>query len=410
MNRIKSLFLLQRPSIISTYTSIIKAIKAHSGEWESPDFLQLLWDQGSVQEITDTYNRDTASYHAMGIRPTPLLEFESKSNYYDIVFVQMPYLWMSGQDFDFPRLKDFGKLIVFIPYYLTDPTNALIQDPLVKVRLRSFDYIFCQSEYTRAHFMAEDPALRPESLVAIGSPKLDEVDCYSKAQLQESILYKKINNRKTFMWAPHWIATFEMSKAHSSFLFLFAKIFGFFEERKDLFLIFRPHPLLFRQILDWKLMTEDHVALLPRLLAASGNAFFDDNPDGRFSFGLTDALLTDCSSGLMMDFLPTLKPISVFLLPENEYNYENLIFNAADDSADDITIIKYLYYSKTVEGLFAFIDQVTSGHDPKLPDRQKALKEYFLNVGTAGQEIVRFLTDKLRAPRTPIDDREAIIQ
>ncbi|WP_323018060.1 hypothetical protein [Castellaniella sp.] len=117
-------------------------------------------------------------------------------------------------------------------------------------------------------------------------------------------LRAEIGNRKAVLWNAHFRFDAEL---WSTFDFLGGGIFEIFEEQPHLFLLFRPHPLLWKQLNNMGVLDRAGVHAFKRELIARG-VIIDERPDHRHVFAASAAMLSDVGS-FLLEYLVTEKPV-----------------------------------------------------------------------------------------------------
>ena len=398
MIKIESIFLMQRSSLFSTYDSVITAIAEHSS-WNKPDFLQLQWFDSKNTDIEARYRADREYYQSVGVETIDYLEFDEGKRVYDYVFIQMPYLNMSGPWFQPEPLRQFAKRLVYIPYYLSDPTNDVYDNPF----LCEFDVIFCHSYQEKNRLLSNAKLKEGSRVVVSGTPKIDyyyrkqqEVPAHIPGAMLDFKHKKTAEGKRIFLWTPHWFQSREEGKSSSSFLPYFKEIFRFFRGSTDSALVFRPHPLLFKCLLDAELIDKATETGLMDFLDQCDNIFYDSSNDARSSCEISDYLICDIS-GIMMEYIHTRKPI-IYLWIDSRYNGERFVDPSIDPAFNDLTIIRSLYISRNSTDLFDIVSDLTNGNDPKYCDRLEAINYYFANKGRSGEFIADYLVNLNEPP------------
>ena len=182
---------------------------------------------------------------------------------------------------------------------------------------------------------------------------------------------RRINGRFCFLWTPHHT----VDTSCGSFLDYKDTVISYFENTKEVFLIWRPHPMLLSNLLTSGVMMEDERDSLVSRVSGMDNVILDTTPDYRQSFFASDAIVADAST-FVFEYLYTGRPVIYTKKLENAiYNserFERGVYVIA--KADDVALTLGL---------------VAGGEDP-LKNERSALKKDLLftpESGTVGQYI-----------------------
>ena len=173
---------------------------------------------------------------------------------------------------------------------------------------------------------------------------------------------------KSFLWTPRWTTKQEI--CGTNFFNYLDKILEFFISHSELTLIFRPHPLLFKNFLSTGQLTQEKYDQILTTFSSYPNLIFDDPINDYIdTFNKVDALITDPTS-LLTEFYYTSKPI-IYCTPCDNFN----------DSAKILE--KGLYISldwKTVENNILML---AKGLDELKEYRKNSIKDLndFDNIG-----------------------------
>lgn len=209
-----------------------------------------------------------------------------------------------------------------------------------------------------------------ENMSVWGSPRADcYVDCKNKKETSAPEWQKKIKDRKTILWTPH-----HSIDNYASYLELKEEILSYFENNNDVFLIWRPHPYLFVNLINSKFCDEQEVDLLKQKINQCDNVLLDSKPDYRDAFYVSDAIITDGTT-FLLEYLYTEKPILY------TKKTENAIYNATE-------IETCVYVADKRGDVLNFLKMLESGADhlkaKRLELRDKML---FIPEGRVGEHI-----------------------
>ena len=141
----------------------------------------------------------------------------------------------------------------------------------------------------------------------------------------------------------------------------------------ELDFVFRPHPLLFDNLVANKIWTEEQVETYLARLLASPNMTYDKSGDYFQTFCDSDAMIHDCGS-FIGEYLFTEKPCCYLLKSEEQVSETLLPLGQA--------CMEQYYHASRAEEIERFIqDVVIEGHDPLKEQREAfsrtVLKKYY---------------------------------
>ena len=204
--------------------------------------------------------------------------------------------------------------------------------------------------------------------------------------MSEWLISKQVcrtEKRKCIIWAPHWtidqdpkgiLTTANFLRIADHMLFLTEKY------RDDVFFIFKPHPLLKRQLYsnrDWgKVRTNEYY----RTWSEGSNTSLED---GNYAdvFARSDAMIHDCGS-FILEYLLMDKPCMYVVLPEGQPQ-----FNRSTRQA-----LECYQKGQTVDDIDQFVQDVIAGKDPLAKKRHEFIHSYLLpNNQSPVQNIIEDL-------------------
>lgn len=220
-----------------------------------------------------------------------------------------------------------------------------------------------------------------ENVAVWGNPRADYYrDLEAGRKTIPASWTKKIDGRFCFLWTPHH----SLDTTCGSFLDYHVPIAEYFEKRPDLFLLWRPHPLLLDGLVANGVMTKaERDAFLDRVTGMD-NAILDTTSDYRQSFFASDAIVTDAST-FIFEYLYTGRPLVY------TKKAENAIYNA--DRFE-----KGVYVIKQAADIAPMLDQIAQGKDPLRSERTSLKKDLLFTPenGTVG----RYIADRCYADLT----------
>ena len=211
-----------------------------------------------------------------------------------------------------------------------------------------------------------------ENVVVWGNPR---ADYYRNLKVDRKTIpaawKKKINGRFCFLWTPHH----SLDTTCGSFLDYHVPIMKYFEKHPDIFLLWRPHPLLLDSLVVNGVMTKVERDAFLNKVVGMDNAILDTTPDYRQSFFASDAIITDAST-FIFEYLYTGRPLIY------TKKAKNAIYNAE-------RFEKGVYLIEQATDIASMLDQITEGKDPLRSERALLRKDLLFTPenSTVGQYI-----------------------
>lgn len=220
-----------------------------------------------------------------------------------------------------------------------------------------------------------------ENIVVWGHPKMDYFITGKQSSIPEE-WKKKINDRRVVCWCPHH--TIMPGNEHiSTWLDYNQEIFDWFEQNKDVVLLWRSHQLLFGALVNNGFMTQEQLDKFLYEKKQSDNIIIDSNSDYHYAFDVSDGMITDCTT-FSIEYLGTGKPL---LLTTDDiaqcYNHED--------------VINGLYIGEEPNKIVEFLDNIRDGNDPKRALRKEYIDKtiFYPKNGTIGEYITNNLLNDL---------------
>ena len=216
----------------------------------------------------------------------------------DIVFFMKPYEGFRAcpGKYYINEIEKITPYTVFISYCLDVQGGELLQEyfygqPFFYHAWRIIGY----SEYYRQK-MVERGYRDGENVVLLGHPKFD---VSFRLAAQRAYVHpeweSKIAGRKVILWNAHF--TVEPGEGVGTYFLWKDVIFGYFRQHREMVLLWRPHPLF------WESMERrpdvDEFRQLITQLETWDNVIIDQSGDYRYSFCMSDALISDAATFLV---------------------------------------------------------------------------------------------------------------
>ena len=288
----------------------------------------------------------------------------------DIVFYQQPWRIADNQA---PRAASKYALTLYAPYYVptyvnphgacdTDFHRSLFAHFVINDSLRNYFMEYCGKRYHAGDF------------VALGHPMVDDI-------------LKRLNNlpkSKCVIYAPHWSMPHPNNRADnpynlSTFLDYGEIILEFAKSHPEIKWIYKPHPSLYRYLVDCKIWSKEKADEYYRQWERIGYACYDGNYLSIFNE--SNVMITDCDS-FLVEYALTGKPILHLIgigVGTRTFSPYGFLFDT------------YYRVKNKTDLMQALNEYVINGADPNKAKRLKALHDSgLLNVGAA-ERIVRYI-------------------
>lgn len=231
----------------------------------------------------------------------------------DVVYIHNPYddcnlVTSVHPHFYSNELKKYTDMLIYVPYFVA---GEAISEHFAKTPgILNADKVIVESEKIKSQYETYYPGGNPpkDKFLALGSPKFDKVRNSKREDydLPEEWM-KLIKGKKVVLYNTTISAMLENA---DKFIEKIRYVFSIFQERNDIVLWWRPHPLLKSTI----------KTMLPQLLSEyeqilqdykkSGWGIYDDSADLNRSIACTDAYYGDMSSVVWL-YNATGKPVMI---------------------------------------------------------------------------------------------------
>ena len=220
----------------------------------------------------------------------------------DYVFYTRPYAKEYPEQLR-PAVVSRYTRICYIPYGYEFVKGYHLE---IEYNMNFFPYCymtFCDgdSSYEYCKKLARNETLR--KIYNIGYPRFDVVN---RLKTSENAQGKE---KFTILWTPRWSVE-SLANDGTSFFEFINPFLNFFEmpRNKNLFLVIRPHPLMFENFLNLGVVSKIDVANLRHRIDLMKNVSFDDCENYLISGHNADLIISDFSS-MLIEFLLLDKPI-----------------------------------------------------------------------------------------------------
>lgn len=327
------------------------------------------------------WSRQDSERHldALGVPYIYWDELDLGTAHFDVALFTSPYDATRPLPYQFAEVHRRVAFTAYIPYGLEvggGEANMVMQfGQLVEMHSSA---VYVRSEGAKALFDRHCPT-GDRHVVVSGHPRMDGLVDIERFPV-DSHLLEQIGERRAVLWNSHF--SFE-ADLWSTFDRLGMDIVSAFVARKDLVLLFRPHPLLWRKLINLGLLDAEGVAAMRSELTALG-VIIDERADHRHAFAASSAMMSDAGS-FLMEYLVTGKPV---LYLENPHG---LGLNSEGEA-----VVRHYDRATEMAGVEAFLDGL-SQRPASDAQRRKALIEHFFAGfdGGAGERVAHHIKTAL---------------
>ena len=356
--KIRIAFLIQNPSLWKTYDKLIKYCLKNS----KIDTHVILCPFISLDvKLTKKYILDNKK-----ILLKEKINFKYYKNYFleleklHVIFIQQPYEQCLPHQYSIRKIRKLGIRICYIQYGGEFHFNFLKLFSEAKIFLLNTWCIFSRSEKNKKIYK-KFLNNKLTNIIVTGNPKYDHF--FEKKKLS-NIIVDKIKKKKVLFWATSFYQQEPIFDKDCSFWHYHESIFEFVKKNKDIFLIFKPHPLLWSSLVKYNIVNNNFRKDIVKDIRKIDNVFYDDNINYINFFKITDYLISDNNS-ILLSFYITSKPIIFLNNPSISFSK---IFYA---------LKKSLYVANNINELKFFINNLNNNLDPLMNLRKKINNQNF---------------------------------
>ncbi|MBA1200827.1 hypothetical protein G7009_03400 [Pseudomonas capeferrum] len=239
--------------------------------------------------------------------------------------------------------------------------------------------VFVRSQGARAMFERHCPT-GARHVHVTGHPRMDNLANLARFEVDPS-LREAIGTRRAILWNAHFSIDGDL---WSTFDLLAKGIFDAFADLPDLALIFRPHPLLWKKLINLNILDEAGIRALKTELQARG-VIVDERADHRHAFAASEAIMSDAGS-FLMEYLATGKPVLYLRNP-----------HGLGVNEEGAALVRHYRTASDAAELRLFLEEFIRGDDPLGVGRRAAIDDFFHRFdGQAGQRVVDVLKDLMQ--------------
>lgn len=295
---------------------------------------------------------------------------------YDYVVYTRPYSTYMPKCYQCEAVALYAKPVSML--YFTGLTKDLYRTLIADDFYRHVYCFIAESDYSRRMFLRRYPlttALGVRKSAFLGVPALEQV---LADRGKSGSAWEFAGDRYKIIWTPRW--TTDPKLGGSNFFNYYKSLVEYVKERPELALLVRPHPLAFDNFIKTGEMTEQEVASYKAWLESIENVRLDESKEYDATLWGSDLMVSDLS-GIVPEFFVTGHPL-VFCA-------SNMFLKLAPHGK---RLLNGCYCVNTQEELFAAIDQLHSGADPKKSVREDIISEV---LGVGDQRVSERIKDLL---------------
>ena len=322
----------------------------------------------TVEEVLTTYNffknkkmNVFLGYDVNKEKFIPLENFKP-----DIIFYTHPWSNYKTQG---PVVCSKFALTYYIPYFLANTSSS------IEYNLRFHQYIhkhYVLNEVIKKYYY-ERQERKTKNMIPVGHPQLD---------------YFYLNNnekeRKTVIYSPHWTVKDLNTIAYATFEWSGKFILEYAKSHPEINWVFKPHPLLYKQLILKKCMTKEEVDNYYNEWKSIAKYY--DSGDYLGLFDESFAMITDCGS-FLTEYLLTKQPV-IHLVSETAVEYNDCVKK----------IVESYYQAHNIEELNQYLeDVIIKKNDFKKEERLKVLQELELEDNYCAKRILEDIIGEINA-------------
>ena len=380
----------KRPIKIAFFTHEFSLWPSYQTIWEAcgPDVekdlvLVYAWERPAQEKDVEDM---IAPYREAGYSIRWMDEYDPAAESPDIVFYMKPYQGFRAcpGKYYINEVEKVTPYTVFVSYCLDVQGGEMLQEffygqPFFYHVWRIIGY----SDYYRRK-MIERGYRDAENVVTLGHPKFDVAhDLAVKKSYVNPEWERKIRGRKVVLWNSHF--TVEPGKGVGTYFRWKDTIFNYFRNHRNLVLLWRPHPLFWESVIKTPGVDPVEFKQFVCELNQQDNVIVDQGGDYRYSFCMSDALISDAAT-FLVEYSASGNPVLYTIKEDGERvcNDDYLVGMQTAYSAEDIT---------------AFLDGVENGSSAKGAGERIAQFEKIFGTsdGTVGKQILEYVLQEVNA-------------
>ncbi len=231
----------------------------------------------------------------------------------DIIYIHNPYDASNYVTSVYPEyyssnLKKYTDMLVYIPYFISGH-GAFPETHRALPAYLYMDKIIVQDDGKAKSLLN---CVSEEKIAIIGSPKVDrllKLNKHKKSIIDKEIpqIWKeRIKNKKVILFNVSVSGILQNSEYA---LDKIRYVLSFFRNRKDVVLLWRPHPLIEATLKSMRLELYNEYVEIKKSFIKNEEGIFDESGDAGIASVIADAYLGECSSSLVHYFGVLGKPV-----------------------------------------------------------------------------------------------------
>lgn len=335
-----------------------------------------VWENAAKEKaVTQYVYTNRKLYKDAGIPIIDVKEYDLTRDQPDLCFFLKPYYGNRGLpcNLQIAEVNRHAPFTVFISYCLDIQGGAELREYFYEQQaFYDFWKIIGYSPFYK-EMMTRYGFRNGENVEAIGHPKFDGIYQMMQNNKWEREEWKiQIAGRPVVMWNSHFSIT--PGKGVGTFLLWQDTIFNYFKHRKDMVLLWRPHPIFWKNIETETAVDTEIFRQRMQELKSMDNVIIDRYGDYHYAFAASNALISDAAT-FLVEFTATGRPVMYTPKPDGE-------------GVCDPNCIQHLYIGNTAQDIISYLDGVRKGEDPMREARISDFeKEYGQLDGRIGERI-----------------------
>ncbi|GBG07203.1 hypothetical protein PAT3040_01751 [Paenibacillus agaridevorans] len=228
----------------------------------------------------------------------------------DVIYIHNPFddrnaVTIVHPDYFSSELKKHTNLLVYVPYFVLGGGISDSQTVSLPV-YEHMDLMIVQSEKYKeiyAQFIPE------HKLMALGSPKIDRIVQSQMEKEHMPISWRSIIGHKKVVF--YNVSLSSIYQYGTKVLTKMKYVFDVFAARKDIVLLWRPHPLMESTLMSLDSSLYEHYQGLKRQFVSNDLGIYDTKPDMGAAIEVSDAYVGEETSSIVHLFGSSGKPILI---------------------------------------------------------------------------------------------------
>ena len=312
-------------------------------------------------------------------------DYNLEEKHPDIIYIHNPYDNFNRVTSIHPQyysnvIKEFTSILVYVPYFISGYySNRQTAKTGIPLCIDNIDFAILQCKKQKK--VITDSLEYQQKIVALGSPKIDYIINHEQNIQIPYDLERKINRRKCILYnAPltEFLSGQDWEEKMNNLI-------NYFANHKELFLIWRPHPLLYTTMKSMRPFLNEVYENIIHTLEGMDNVEIDERASADVGIKVSDALISDLSS-IVCQYTATGKPTLITTGKSNDRYSKIVNFDYFDN-----------YFINDGITMEDFIESVVLGEDTKKQARKKSFESSIENSdGTCGRKIHQYMIQQLK--------------